>query len=140
MKRRTDFSRCDLFGQRIALTFKGHSDYRSVFGSLITIGSVLVFAIFFGIRTRALMSGESASMFVTDLPVAADASLNLQELGYFFAVERVQPEVGTWRLRAIKAAALSESNDADRERSQQGRIEEETTEIPLKLCTDVDHY
>ena len=95
----TDFSRCDLFGQKIAFTFKGHSDYRSVFGSIMTVSCVLIFAIFFGIRTKALLSGESASMFVTDVPRAAGV-LDLVGLGYGFAVAKIPREVGWLRLES----------------------------------------
>ena len=85
MKRKTDFSRCDLFGQTIEFTFKGHSDYRSVFGSIMSVTCVLVFAIFSSIRTKALLSGESAFMYVTDVSRGNEA-FNLIELGYYFAV------------------------------------------------------
>ena len=56
-RKSVDFSRCDLFGQKIALTFKGHSDYQTVFGSIMSVLCVVIFAIFFGIRTQSLLSG-----------------------------------------------------------------------------------
>ena len=99
MKRKTDFSRCDLFGQAIALTFKGQSDYRSVFGSIMSIGCVLVFAIFFSIRTKALLSGENAFMFVSAVN-RRDEAFDLLELGYNFAVRTIPEEIGTISLKA----------------------------------------
>ena len=99
MKRKTDFSRCDLFGQAIALTFKGQSDYRSVFGSIMSIGCVLVFAIFFSIRTKALLSGENAFMFVSAVN-RRDEAFDLLQLGYTFAVKAIPSEIGTISLKA----------------------------------------
>ena len=69
---KTDFSKCDLFGQTIAFTFKGQSEYRSVFGSFMSVASVLIFAIFFSIRTKALFSGDTAFMFKTEVRLPAD--------------------------------------------------------------------
>lgn len=60
----------------------------------MTISSVLVFAIFFSIRTKSLLSGESASMFVTEVP-KNDLEIDLFELGYYFAIEKIAQEVGT---------------------------------------------
>ena len=51
----------------------------------MSVASVLIFAIFFGIRTKALLSGETAFMFKTDVPLN-DESLDLIELGFYFAV------------------------------------------------------
>ena len=122
-----DFSRCDLFGQTIAFTFKGHSDYRSVFGSVMTVGSAIVFAIFFSIRTRALLSGENASMFVTDMP-HPDLAIDLIDLGYYFAVEEIPQEVGTLRLRSLRPGSDGQDGDSDGRRDEMG-------EVPLKECT-----
>ena len=84
-KQRTDFSRCDLFGQTIAFTFKGYSDYRTVFGSVMSVACVVVFCVFFAVRAKSLLVGESAFMFVTEAHMG-DEPFDLVELGYFFAV------------------------------------------------------
>ena len=39
-------------------------------------------------------------MFVTDVNRRDDSAFNLLELGYFFAVKKVEPEIGTISLQA----------------------------------------
>ena len=51
---------------------------------------MVVFAVFFSIRTKTLLSGANAFKFVTDVP-RHEESFDLIELGYYFAVEAIAP-------------------------------------------------
>ena len=64
----------------------------------MSITCVVVFAVFFSIRTKTLLSGANAFKFVTDVP-RHEESFDLIKLGYYFAVEAIAPEIGTIKLQ-----------------------------------------
>ena len=130
----TDFSRCDLFGQTIAFTFKGQAEYRSVFGSFMSVASVIVFAVFFGIRTKSLFSGETAFMFKTDMPMNEQA-FDLIQLGFYFTVEEIPREIGKIKLEAF-------SIDSDREQDinlEDGVTGIQVVDIPMLPCSTISN-
>ena len=94
-KQKADLSKCDLYGQTIAFTFKGQAEYKSVFGSVMSILCIVIFALFFGFRTEELLSGRNATIFSTKTRQSEAQEFDLLDLGHYFAISVVPNDVAT---------------------------------------------
>ena len=79
----------DIYGEVPNFTFKKQAVHRSLIGSLVTVLALSTFAVSLILRTQKLINGEDPQLSMVTLPLEFDRSIDLKELQYGFAVQRV---------------------------------------------------
>ena len=84
------FKEVDIFGANVEFTFKGRRNFTTVVGALITSIMYALFISFLVVRTMKLVSAEDPFLS-TMTTEAEEGAVDLWELGFYFAVEDVEP-------------------------------------------------
>lgn len=63
----------------------------------MSVACVVIFIGFFAIRTKSLFSGDRSFKFIMDV-TRRDELIDLIDLGFFFAVEKMPEQYGELRL------------------------------------------
>ena len=95
----------DIFGRPVSLTYQGETEYRTVFGSVVTLICYSIMAFFIYLRTTLLVQFDEPffSMVAEDQPETEGFSLVGQTDGknydFNFAIEQPSTSIGTLKMR-----------------------------------------
>ena len=87
------FKDLDIFGANVEFTFKGKRNFTTIVGALITSLMFAVFLSFMTVRTLKLFSKDDPFLSTMTMD-AEDKAINLWDLGFYFAIEQIDPRVG----------------------------------------------
>ena len=110
----------DIFGRPVQFTFKGSQHFKSFLGGVASIICYIVIGFVFILQSQELLFGhDQAFHFTSDGVNDIDEVIDLYELNYFFAIEKLEKEV------------------ARIEVTQVSREEGRSTLIPMVDCADL---
>ena len=90
----TLLQRLDMYGGQVKLTFKGHTQYTTVFGGVCTIISFALLMVFYTIKSIDFIGQYDVRMSMIENVQDGTESIDLTELGYRMAVSKIDPKYG----------------------------------------------
>ena len=83
----------DLFAPGIGLMYKGQSDYRTKFGGIASILTLLLFAIILSIKVGEIKGYETANFYTTKTIRDINEPIDLAKLNFTFALNYIDPSI-----------------------------------------------
>ena len=90
----------------------------------MSVACVCIFITFFAVRAKSLLSGQSALMFFTEVPIH-DYAIDLIDRGFFFKISSLSASIGTVKMEEVKWESSSKLS---------------IKQIPLVDCSDNDAF
>ena len=84
----------DMFGTSLPLTYKNKATYTTSCGSVMTIIAVSGYLVLLGLKLMEFFGQSDPVRHSTVQAASQDRSLDLNEIGFTFAVENVATEIG----------------------------------------------
>ena len=85
----------DLFGGKINFTFKGESSFNTLCGGICSIFSLIFIVTFYCLKTVEFGLKLDPATTMIDHLLNNEESFELNELGYRFAIDNLDPSVAT---------------------------------------------
>ena len=83
----------DIFGQSVQLTFRGESTYKSNIGGAASLVFFAIMSSLIAHYTVQFVQVENSNTSLSDI-IREEYSMNLYELNYRFAIEKIDSMVG----------------------------------------------
>ena len=84
----------DLFGQPVELTFQDQKKYNSVCGTVVSIFCLILMTAMIAARTQKITTGSDPFFSMSEIS-KGDLAIDMWELGFMFAVEKLDPAAGS---------------------------------------------
>lgn len=118
------FLNLDIFGEGVQFTFKKNTRFKTYIGASISTLMILFFIIFLSLRTIKLVNYDDPLLSMIAMSQAADIVIDLWQLDYMFAIENIDPRVGTIKAQQVSWVFTPEEDTRVR------------TEIELVNCNE----
>ena len=86
----------DMFGEKVQFTFKKENSFKTHIGAFISCIMSIFFITFFLLRSIKLVTKDDPFFSLTMMG-ADDVSIDIWELDFMFAIEKIDPRIGTIR-------------------------------------------
>ena len=106
------FHELDFFGKSVELTFKKERTFRTGIGVVVSI-LCLIFVLTFIFTRTIKIASKSDPFFSMARKSNVNGLVDLQQLGYMFAIEYIDPSVGTI---TMKYRIQDEINNVEKEK------------------------
>ena len=91
----------DVFGREVEFFFKGQQKFKTKCGCFVTAFIILSYLIIAGLKLTEFFGEIDPIKYVSETRQSMEDKLDLKELGFTFAVENIQPEIGRIELVQI---------------------------------------
>ena len=88
----SNFKSIDFFGERVEFTFKKSPVFQTNLGASISVLCIILMMMFVTLRTMKLIDDKEP--FFSSTTIYSDQMIDLQELGFTFAIENIDPSFG----------------------------------------------